>query len=181
MIHFRNLLGKKRDIYDKTTYIISEQVIKYTEQVLLEYASMKPSNEGLVYWGGCVDKNTITISTVIAPKTESSSGRVSTSYKSNFDFVIALNEREIIEIAQVHSHPGSWVDHSDGDSEWAPFKSEGLISIVVPNYGSKGMLPLTRCGVHRYSNEKFIRLSNHYIENHFKIKKLDSEFIELRR
>ena len=166
---------------DKITYIIPQSVIRNTENVLLEYAKMKPSNEGFVYWGGVVDGTVISISLVIAPETESSYGRVSTSNRSNFDVVRALSANKVIEIAQVHSHPSDWVDHSEGDDEWASFKIEGLVSIVVPQYCKKGMLPLTSCGIHRYTNSDFIRLSKKYVTEHFKIiNGSNSDFVDLR-
>ena len=180
MINFKTLY-KKKSPTDKIIYIIPEKAIEYTEKVLCEYGNMSDPNEGLVYWGGHVDKTTITISAVIAPKVESAPGRVSTSHRSNFDFVTTLNEKKIIQIAQVHSHPGDWVDHSEGDSKWAAFKSEGLISIVVPNYCKHGMLPLIKCGIHRFRKEKFTRLLDRDIKTHFRIDKRDSDFIDLRR
>lgn len=106
---------------------------------------------------------------MIAPCADSDIGRVSISNRSNFDFVRALNRHNHIHIAQVHSHPGSWVDHSPGDDKLAAFKREGLLSIVIPKYCINGMFPLVRCGVHRYTNGTFVRLSPKYITTNFKI------------
>ena len=87
-----------------------------------------------------------------------------------------------IEIAQVHSHPSDWVDHSEGDDLWASFKIEGLVSIVIPNYCKGGMLPLTNCGVHRYINGNFIRLSEKYITSHFRLVNNEkADFVDLRK
>jgi len=172
----------QRSSKDKITYIIPRSVICDTERVLSEYAKIKPSNEGFVYWGGIIDGTIISISLVIAPETESSYGRVSTSNRSNFDVVKTLSANKVIEIAQVHSHPSDLVDHSEGDDEWASFKIEGLVSIVVPQYCKKGMLPLTDCGIHIYTNGDFIRLSKKYVTEHFKIiNDSKSGFIDLRR
>jgi len=148
-----------------------------TEKILLEYCSLEPSNEGLVYWGGKRDGDFFTISAVIAPATTSDYGRVSTSNRANFDVVRTLNQNKFVEIAQVHSHPGDWVDHSLGDDERAAFKFIGLISVVVPNYGLNGMMPLCTCGVHRYSDNDFIRFSDSYVKNHFLIKDDLEEYI----
>lgn len=174
--------NKRKMINDKIYYIIPEKVISDTTTVLCDYASIEPSNEGLVYWGGLLSNDKITITAVIAPKTESNWGRISTSHRSNFEFVKILNKKEIVQIAQVHSHPEEWVEHSPGDNKWAAFKSEGLVSIVVPNYCKNGMLPLTKCGVHRYMSEKFIRLHDDYVKTHFEIRKnLKSDFLDLRK
>ena len=41
-------------------------------------------------------------------------------------------------IGQVHSHPGRFVGHSDGDDERALMPYDGFLSIVVPHYGRRG-------------------------------------------
>ncbi len=167
---------------DYMEYVLPSTAIHDTETVLLEYAKIVPPNEGLVYWGGKQEGNRITVLMVIAPRTESDFGRVSVSNRSNFDFVRALSRNSFIQVAQVHSHPTDWVDHSQGDDKWAPFKIEGLVSIVVPDYCRNGMPPLTACGVHRYTNGNFIRLSGQYVRTHFRIiDSMSSAFEELRK
>ena len=154
---------------DDITYHIPLKSIEYTDQILKEYADLIPSNEGLVYWAGNFENNHYTVKAVIAPKTDSDYGRVSTSHKSNLNFVLTLNDLEVIQIAQVHSHPCSWVDHSYGDDDYAAFKIEGLVSVVVPEYCNHGLTPLTRCGIHRYIDKDFHRLSDKYVRRHFLI------------
>ena len=167
---------------DDIKYIIPAKAIQDTEEVLKEYAKINPAHEGMVYWGGTENGNTINVMAVIAPKTESNFGRVSTSHRSNFDFVRTLNKHNLVYVAQVHSHPNAWVDHSAGDDALAAFRTEGLVSIVVPEYGSRSMLPLTICGIHRYANEKFIRLSSKYVNDHFVITEdKHSHFEDLRK
>lgn len=173
---------KEKKSRDKKRYLISSKVIKDTERVLQDYANKNPSNEGLVYWAGTVSNNKINITTVIAPNTESDFGRVATSHKDNFHVVNELSKLKLVEIAQVHSHPGYFVEHSEGDDKWAAFKFEGLLSFVVPNYCKVGMLPLEKCGVHRYENGDFIRLSKEYVKKHFRLVDDDnSKFVELRK
>jgi len=178
---FSFVTKKQKSPNDEITYIVPNSIIRNTEKVLSEYGDMTPSNEGLVYWGGVINGKIINISIVIAPKTESNFGRVSTSNRSNFDVVKTLIKNKAIEIAQVHSHPSDWVDHSEGDDLWASFKIEGLVSIVVPNYCKYGMLPLMNCGVHRYINGNFIRLSKKYITSHFRLVNEKSDFVDLRK
>jgi hypothetical protein len=167
---------------DNMKYVIPFKSILDTERVLREYARIKPANEGLVYWGGIDSGNIITIQAVIAPQTESDIGRVSTSHRSNFYFVRTLNGYNLMQVAQVHSHPSDWVEHSIGDDKLAAFKIEGLLSIVVPEYCHKGMLPLLICGIHRYTKGNFLRLSKKYVDSHFVIKnELKSFFHDLRK
>ena len=182
MINIFSIFRKKITIQDKLQYLIPSKVINDTEKVLTDYAKLVPSNEGFVYWAGKKNGKVISVSAVIAPKTESNYGRVSTSHSSNFEFVKELNKRKLVEIGQVHTHPDNMVDHSLGDDKWAPFKIEGLVSIVVPNYCLRGMMPLHECGVHRYQAGRFIRLSDNYLKKQFKIQKNGiSDFVDLRK
>lgn len=43
---------------------------------------------------------------------------------------------DYVRIAQVHTHPGDWVGHSEHDDDFAYSRHEGAISIVIPNYGT---------------------------------------------
>ncbi len=169
---------KQHSPKDNLLYVLPQDIISSTERILSEYGRRRPPHEGLVYWGGKEESGRITVSTLIAPKTDSDYGRVSTSCRSNFDVVRVLNKYKGIQVAQVHSHPGTWVDHSFGDDELAAFKVNGLLSVVVPSYCYRGMLPLASCGVHRYANGEFIRLSPDYVRRHFRIENSDSAVFE---
>jgi len=177
--YFRMIPAKKlHSPKDKLLYLLPLEVISHTERILSEYGRKKPPHEGLVYWGGKKEGERITVSTLIVPKTVSDYGRVSTSPRSNFDVVRLLNKHNCVQIAQVHSHPGTWVDHSLGDDDLAAFKVNGLVSIVVPRYCHRGMMPLSSCGIHRYTSGEFIRLSRDYIKIHFRIENSISPVLE---
>lgn len=166
---------------DNIKYIIAQKAIEFTQKILQDYADLSPSNEGLVYWAGKKDGNIISVSLVIAPKTTSDWGYVSTSNRSNFDVVRKLSEKKKIHVGQVHSHPGRTVDHSEGDDRDASFRTLGLISIVVPKYCKEGFMPLTKCGVHRYDNSNFYRFSDKYVSDHFEISStLECDCVDLR-
>ena len=167
---------------DNCLYILPWKAIIFTDQILMDYAGRTPSNEGLIYWAGVFENNQYVVKAVIAPETVSDFGRVSTSHKANLDFILKLNILGLIQIAQVHSHPDDWVDHSMGDDEYAAFKIKGLVSVVVPRYCKDGLLPLTCCGVHRFDDTGFIRLSNIYVKQHFLIdSSLDCILEDLRK
>jgi Prokaryotic homologs of the JAB domain len=166
---------------DKLKYLISESVIRDTERVLAEYGSRRPSCEGLVYWAGIRKDNQVIVTTCIAPATDASRYNIGIDHVSNFHVVNALYANKLVHLGQVHSHPGTWIDHSDTDDEYAAFKIEGLLSLVVPNFCEEGMMPLTECGVHRFNNGEFHRLSDQYTKEHFEIITSTVEhFIDLR-
>lgn len=176
LINFKR--SKRLTPKDQIIYNVSHKVVSSTIEVLNEYGSI--SHEGLVYWAGYQDKHNVKITTVIAPETESAESRVTVPSKSNFYVVKTLSKNRILHIGQVHSHPGSWVDHSYGDDEWASFKRHGLLSLVVPRYCMEGMLPFHKCGIHRFVEDKFLRLSDRYIKQHFRIVEENALFIDLR-
>jgi hypothetical protein len=168
---------------DGIQYLITKEVIDYTVQILQEYGRGKDAAEGVVYWAGSVNGDVRNITAAIAPKTDSSRYGINTSNESNAKFVEFICDYDLEYIAQVHSHPGTWVDHSEVDNEETAFRSEGLVSIVVPSFGENGMSPLFMCGIHRFSNGKFIRLNNKYIKKHFLVNtsnKNTSHFKDLR-
>ena len=176
-MNFFRIFKRKNHI----VYKIPESVIDDTVKVLQDYASLGLSHEGLVYWCGVIHDKQIYISAVFAPKADSTEGSVSTSHASNFVFVKELCARDLVQIAQVHSHPSTSVGHSEGDDILTSFKAEGLVSIVVPNYGKYGMLPLHKCGIHLYRNDSFHRFSNKQIRKQFKIVKTSSKFVDMRK
>lgn len=176
-------IDSKEKIYpnDKSIYQIGKRALDFTRKILEEYRTLTPSNEGLIYWAGLRSNSKEEVRLVVAPKTESGEMKVMTSPSSNAQYVKVLAKYGLVHIGQVHSHPGSFIDHSDGDDEWTPFKRTGLISIVAPNYGRNGLLPLTSCAVHKYINSEFKRLDESYILERFQIlTDLDVQIEDLR-
>ena len=175
--------SKQNDlILDELQYYIPRKVIVDTERILLVFPLKRKPEEMIVYWAGIREGVKSIVRLVVIPNAKTNSGRVIVSQENNFHFVKALSSRNLIQIAQVHTHPTSWVGHSPGDNEYAAFKVEGLLSIVVPSYCRKGMLPLEKCGVHRFDGEKFIRLPNKYLKGHLHIiNDKESELEDLRK
>ena len=83
--------------------------------------------------------------------------------------IVELSQHRLEFIAQVHSHPGTYADHSTGDSQGALMPFEGFVSVVVPNYGRSAIWPLCRCGVHRFEGGKFRRLSLDEVDQMFHV------------
>jgi hypothetical protein len=152
---------------DKLTYQVHWRIVDFTVKILQEYGLPPVQAEGVVYWAGTIYSNVFNITTAFAPAVVTYRYGFMTNHFSNGLFAEFICDNDLIYIAQVHSHPGKWVDHSGIDDRETAFRSEGLLSIVVPNYGRTGMLPLRCCGVHRYQNSNFVRLSDAYINKHF--------------
>ena len=168
--------------YDGFQYYVPRKAIMDTEHFLLDFPFMHSPEERIVFWAGTREADKSTIRLVIVPNAKTNSGSVVVSQEANFHFVKILSARALVQIAQIHTHPTSWVGHSPGDSEYAAFKVKGLLSIVVPSYCIEGMLPLEKCGVHRFDGKKFMRLPIVYISAHFHIlNDEESELKDLRR
>lgn len=164
---------------DKIKYLICKSVIHDTEFVLREYGMIDFGHEGFVYWAGIRQDNLVHINTVVAPETISSVGRVTIPPVSNFYVIQRLAKENLTHIGQVHTHPSSWVGHSSGDDSRAAFKREGLLSIVVPEY-CVDTFRLQTSGMYRFDGGQFIRLSNRYVKQHFRIIEEPGKLIDLR-
>ena len=167
---------------DKSHYYIPLKAIIDTERILLDFPLRREPEEKIVFWAGVREEVKSTVKLVIVPKAMTNTGSVVVSHEANFHFVKTISSRALVQVAQIHTHPTSWVGHSPGDNEHAAFKVKGLLSIVVPSYCIKGMLPLEKCGVHRFDGRNFIRLQTKYVRTHFHILNDEgSELMDLRK
>lgn len=135
---------------------ITKAVISASEKYL-RTGFLRPT-EKVVYWAGVKRPDVCTVLTVIRPDARLTHGSFRTTPEANAEVIAFLSERGLALVGQVHTHPGVWVDHSGGDDEDAFMPSENYISIVVPSYCRGGMLPIERCGVHRYEGRRFRRI-----------------------
>jgi len=152
---------------DGLDYIVCQEVVDFTIQVLCDYGRRRPAAEGVVYWAGRLQGKVWQICAAVAPAVQASRYGFQTGYSTNARFVSFLCDNNLQYIAQVHSHPGSYVDHSPVDDQETAFRREGLLSIVVPNFGSRGILPWKQCGVHLFTNNCFRRITDKHLRKHF--------------
>jgi len=142
-----------------------------TTKVIELVASMLPkrvdgrSHENVLYLAGSIDGITRCAFEVVVPKAKTAPGSYTTSRDSHAEVLWNLSNRNLVVVGQVHCHPGGAVYHSDADDDLAFIKGEGFWSIVVPNYGEDGMIPLSSCGFHCYSNHAFRLLKEPAVSN----------------
>lgn len=129
-------------------------VVRAIDQ-LLPKTVCSVNHENVLYLAGVVDQNIRTAVMVIAPQAETGPGFFKTDRKSHQQVLRALSGVDLEIVAQIHSHPGPVVGHSDGDDDLAFIKGEGFWSLVVPNYCKNGLLPIESCGMHCYSDGAF--------------------------
>jgi len=154
---------------DDLEYVIAQEVIDFTVGVLREYGDRRPPAEGVVYWAGRRRGNQWYICAAVAPVVEASRYGFQTGYGTNGRFVSFLCDNDLQYVSQVHSHPSVWVDHSVVDDQETAFRTEGLVSIVVPSFGRNGIFPMKQCGVHVFLKGRFKRLTNKYVVRRFRL------------
>jgi hypothetical protein len=146
---------------------VPEVVADRTAHLIASYGKPGEPHEGITYWAGVPSEKNWVVTTVLAPNATTTSGSYRTSAVDNAKVIARVNGLRLHILAQLHGHPGEWVGHSEGDNRGAFMPYEGFYSIVVPWYGHNGLLPLQQCGVHRYENGKFRRLTDTTLQRQF--------------
>lgn len=152
---------------------VSRSLLEKTVGLLRKFRDQKEYHEGILYWAGVETPTQWWILSCIRPDAVTTPGSYRTSAVANSDVILAANRHGLHILAQVHSHPGGWVGHSGGDHQGAFMPFEGSLSVIVPEYGVHGMIPLERCGVHRFEQGQFRRLSNAETTELFRIVPLE--------
>ena len=103
------------------------------------------SRECVVYW---LASTTVPSAVAEVVHPDHTSGRLGYSVDDRWltQFFFDLADRRLTAVAQIHTHPGSFVEHSQTDDEFALVPSAGFVSIVVPDF-ARGF-ERSRCGIH---------------------------------
>src|SRR5207249_2957147 len=139
--------------------VMGDVLIRETERLLRTYGTDKEPHEGIVYLAGRELQGESVALCALSPSAMTSFGSFETNSDANAAVIRVLADLGLTLVGQVHSHPGEWVDHSLGDDAGAMVRFKGYWSLIVPWFARKGMLPLSRCGVHVYQDGQFSRLS----------------------
>jgi len=112
--------------------------------------------ESGVMWYGTKDANgNGTVCYVVSPRQQMRWGNYHVSAEALAEVVHRVPEGWK-PLAQVHSHPGKWVEHSSYDDEMV--SSHRILSLVFPSYGRKTRGFLHGVGVHEWQNGYWHRL-----------------------
>ncbi|MCL5090390.1 MAG: hypothetical protein M1514_00075 [Patescibacteria group bacterium] len=150
---------------------ISDDIITETEALLLSYTKAKENHEGLVYWAARNKNDNFEVIKAIAPRAVTTAVSFRVNSLDNAQIITELNKDELVLIAQLHTHPfGSQLIHSLTEEEIGFMPFEGMFSIIVPDYGQEGILPLEENGIFIFHNGDFQRLSLQQVQSLFKIK-----------
>lgn len=174
--------GRLRPISADTSVIgrrllLAHAIVPEIATILRSYGGNE-AHEGAVYLGGVETAHQSVALLAIAPIATTIRGSFRTDLAANTAVVSTLATCGLTLIGQVHSHPGDWVDHSDGDDRGALVKFEGYWSVVVPTFARRGLLPLTRCGIHLYGQGRFARLTDTAVDARVRV---IPQSVDLRR
>ncbi len=139
-------------------FVITESVITGTGTALTSFALAglrDGGHEGLVYWLGREIGRLQVILSVLVPRCDHSARRVMVSRLEVGRAARCARSMNLGILAQVHSHPGKDARHSDGDDELILLPFEGMLSVVVPDFGTtvRSVSDLT---VHQYQQEQWV-------------------------
>lgn len=102
-------------------------------------------SECVVYWLAMQSQPLEVVQVVHPVHTASVFGYVvDDAWLTRFSFSLA--DGGLTAIAQLHTHPSCFVDHSDTDDEFVLVPSAGFVSIVVPDFAR--YFTRSRCGIH---------------------------------
>lgn len=167
------------EMYRKTPLPIdrsrSGETLRLTQGVIAAIDRFLPktvsgrSHENVLYVAGQIVGNVRTGLTVILPVAETGPGHFRTTVTSHSAVLRELARQDLALVAQVHSHPGGAVTHSDLDDEGTIIKGQGFWSIVVPNYGKHGFEPIYRCGFHCFQGGAFRVLTEEAVRSRISV------------
>lgn len=100
--------------------------------LLREFRKCRRRIEQVAYLDGIEIGDVAIVTTLTFPNAILRPGSFSVPAKSMSEAGRHLGS--IARLAQVHTHPGKWVGHSDVDDTLAYSQHDGAISIVLPNY-----------------------------------------------
>jgi hypothetical protein len=123
-----------------TRFIVPRTVADFTDQVLR--AAGDNRHEAFVLWSGVLEQSTFVVRNAHSP--------VQTAYRSDDGVCVRVDGNELHRLnvwlyqhsemlgVQVHSHPTD-AYHSDTDDTYPIATTVGALSIVVPEFGRRGL------------------------------------------
>jgi len=135
--------------------LIAESVLAATSAALQGFAGQDGRHEGIVLWLGRFIATTTMVVSVHVPEADHGWGHVRMSEQQVGTASRSARALGLGIIAQVHSHPGTDVRHSDGDDDLVLMPFEGMFSLVVGRYGDAALLD---GGLHQYQDGVWHRI-----------------------
>lgn len=116
------------------TLLVSRAVLRRTHEYFLPY--WRAGVETACFWFGVDAGQLQVVTTVAVPKLYQTRGNYTVEMTSLRRLAAGMRASGLTNLAQLHTHPSDWVDHSPYDDERAYSTREGALSLVWAYYGS---------------------------------------------
>jgi hypothetical protein len=113
---------------------LSQAVLRRTHEILLPY--WREGVETACFWFGVDAGQLQVVTTVALPKLYQTSGNYSVEMTSLRRIAAQMRLSGLTNLAQVHTHPTDWVNHSPYDDEHSYSTRDGALSLVWAFYGA---------------------------------------------
>lgn len=143
------------------SFLVAQSTIAATREALISFALAgirDGGHEGMAFWAGREADGATLILQTIVPDADHSDQRVMASAEAVGKAARAARGAGLGVLCQVHSHPGSDARHSDGDDDLVLLPFEGMLSIVVPDFGLHFSSLADAC-VHQFQKGKWVLCS----------------------
>lgn len=148
---------------------ITSGAVEALEQLLPTYRGHDGPHEGICFLCGYETPTTTLYLTAVAPDADHGRGHVRCPEQAVAAVTNTARQHGLGLLAQVHSHPTGSTGHSLGDDEMVFLPFEGMLSIVVPDYGHFGLRPLDSLGVHQYQDGRWVLCARDSVRAQFTI------------
>ena len=118
-------------------------------------------HEAIVIWAGRVAHAGARVVTAVAPPPEDvqASARLHRlNTRAHASMSRWMERHGLLALAQVHTHPDSWVGHSETDDAYPFAPDDGFLSIVWPRYALGAVAPMSEWGVHERRDDTWYQL-----------------------
>jgi hypothetical protein len=138
--------------------MVCQPVLDATGQALVTFLDRgiaDGGHEGIVYWCGHEAPDITVFLHAIIPEAEHGPQSVMVSRASVGRAQRHARSLGLGLLSQIHSHPGTDARHSDGDDDLILLPFEGMLSIVVPNFG-RHFRRLSDACVHQFQDGRWV-------------------------
>ena len=150
-------------------FAIAEGAVLAIERILPSFRGPDGDHEGIVFLLGRELEALTLLTTALAPDADHGPGHVICEPNAVAAAQRAGRDSGLALLAQLHSHPTDWIEHSEGDDELVLMPFEGMLSIVAPWYGRVGLQPLHGLGVHQFQNGRWVLAEPGSVREHLRV------------
>lgn len=150
-------------------YAVPEAVLDASERLLPTFRGADGDHEGILFLLGTERPGETLYLGVAAPDAQHDPGRVHVSREGVLAVARAGRRLGLAVLGQIHTHPGSWTEHSQGDDSMVLMPFEGMLSIVVPHYGRFGLRPVDSLGIHQFQGGEWVLCERATVREGFRV------------